>query len=85
MGSEVIARPFLTSVPDGEEWSVLRLIPFITRESAPGSHWIGDWVAPTANVDSMGKRKISYPCQESNPVRRHFNVNISRFVWEVSH
>jgi hypothetical protein len=27
-------------------------------ESAPGTHWIGGWVGPRADVDAVEKRKI---------------------------
>jgi hypothetical protein len=36
-------------------------------ERAPRTHRIGGWVDPTADVE---KRKISYPCRESNPSRK---------------
>jgi hypothetical protein len=37
-----------------------------TTYRAPGTHWIGGLVGPRAG-DTVGKRKISCPCQESNP------------------
>jgi hypothetical protein len=36
-------------------------------ERAPGTHWIGGWVGPRANLDAVVERKIPSPCQESNP------------------
>jgi hypothetical protein len=35
-----------------------------------GTHCIGGWVDPRICLDIMDKRKISYPCRESNPGRR---------------
>jgi len=32
-----------------------------------GTHLLGDWVDPKACVGILEKRKISCPCQESNP------------------
>jgi hypothetical protein len=57
----------LTSALDGGEWSASRPCRFTPRESAPGTHWIGGSVGPRAILDAVVKRKISSPCQESNP------------------
>jgi hypothetical protein len=35
--------------------------------SPPSTHWIGGWVGPRDSLDRMAKRKISSPCQDSNP------------------
>jgi hypothetical protein len=29
-----------------------------TRERAPGTHWIRDWVNPGADLEAVDKRKI---------------------------
>jgi hypothetical protein len=34
----------------------------------PLAPWIGGWVGPRASLDVLEKRKIVYPCQESNSV-----------------
>jgi len=31
------------------------------EERAPGTHWIGGWVGPTAVPDAVAKRKIPSP------------------------
>jgi hypothetical protein len=31
---------------------------FPRGEKAPGTHWIGDWVDPTAGLDDVEKRKL---------------------------
>jgi hypothetical protein len=33
-------------------------LPLYPRERAPGTHFIGGWVDPTAGLDDMEKRKI---------------------------
>jgi hypothetical protein len=38
--------PFLTSVLDGCEWSVLRPFRITPRERSPSTHWIGGWMMP---------------------------------------
>jgi hypothetical protein len=38
----------LTSALDGDEWSVSR-----PRERAPGTHWIGGWMGPSAGPDMV--------------------------------
>jgi hypothetical protein len=57
----------LTSALDGGEWSASRPGRFITKERAPGSHWIGGWVGPSAVLDTVMKRKIPSPHRKSNP------------------
>jgi hypothetical protein len=56
------------SALDGSEWSASRPGRFTLRERAPGTHWIGAWVGFTAGLDTVAKRKIPIPRQESNPV-----------------
>jgi hypothetical protein len=49
----------VTSALDGGEWSASRTGRFTPREGDPGTHWIGDWVGPTAVLDAVVKRKIT--------------------------
>jgi hypothetical protein len=35
-------------------------------ETAPGTHWIGGWVASRDDLGAMEKRTIFCPCQKSN-------------------
>jgi hypothetical protein len=58
---------FLTSEPDGGEWSASRSGRFTPRERVPGTHWIGGWVGSRAVLDAVMKRKIPSPRRESNP------------------
>jgi hypothetical protein len=55
---------WLTSVLDGDKWSVPRSGLFSLNK-----HWLGGWVGPRASLDAVGKRKISCPWQELNPDR----------------
>jgi hypothetical protein len=48
-----IAPLFLTSAIDGGEWSDLRFGRFATGKRTPGTHWIGDWVGPTVDLDAF--------------------------------
>jgi hypothetical protein len=66
-GVEVYLHAFLISALDGGEWPVLRSGRFIPRERAPGTHWIGSWMGPSAVLDTVVKRKIPSPCRESYP------------------
>jgi hypothetical protein len=56
----------LTSALDGGEWSASRLGRFISRERAPGTHWIGGWVGSRAVLDAVVKRKIPSARRELN-------------------
>jgi hypothetical protein len=49
---------FLTSALVAGEWSVSRMGRFTPGESAPGTHWIGGWVDPSAGLDDVEKRKL---------------------------
>jgi hypothetical protein len=65
-GGEGIISPFSTSVLDDDEWSSSRYDHFTTEEWAPGIHRIGCWVDPRADLNTIEKRKMSFPCQELN-------------------
>jgi hypothetical protein len=56
----------LTSALDGGDWSASRPGRFTLRERVPGTHWIGGWMDPRSVLDTVVKRKISSPRQESN-------------------
>jgi hypothetical protein len=62
-----ISQLTLTSALDGGEWSASRPGRFISSERAPSTHWVGGWVGPKAGLDTVSKRKIPNPRQESNP------------------
>jgi hypothetical protein len=42
----------------GSEWLVSCLCCFTSRERAPGSHWIGNWMGLRAGLDDTEKRKF---------------------------
>jgi hypothetical protein len=65
-GSGGIAPPFLTSALDGGEWSTSHPCCFTPGETALGTHCVGGWVGRRAGLDTRKKRRISYPCWESN-------------------
>ena len=48
------------------EWSTSRPGRF-TRAENPGTRWIGGWVGPARVSTFLKKRKISSPCQDTNP------------------
>jgi len=57
-GVEVKLHAFLTPALDGAEWSASRPGDFIRWERAPGTHWIGGWVGPRADLDAVSKSFI---------------------------
>jgi hypothetical protein len=57
-GADVYIHVFLTSALFGGEWSALRPGRFTPEERAPGTHWIGGWVDPSAGLDDVEKRKF---------------------------
>jgi hypothetical protein len=57
----------LTLALDGGEWSASCPGCFAAGERALGTPWIGGWMSPRAILDTVVKRKIPSPCQESNP------------------
>jgi hypothetical protein len=46
---------FLTSTLVGCKWPISRSGYFTPWEKAPGTHWIGRWVDPRADIDDMEK------------------------------
>jgi hypothetical protein len=58
---EVLLHVFVTSAPDGVEWSTSRASCFTSGERALGTHRVIDWVHPRAGVDAVGKEKIPCP------------------------
>jgi hypothetical protein len=40
---------------------------FTPGERAPGAHWIGGWVSPTAGFDPTRKTEMSFLYPESTP------------------
>jgi len=57
----------LTSALDGVEWLASRPGRFTSRERAPGTYWIGGWVAPEPFLTPWWREKTSSPCREANP------------------
>jgi hypothetical protein len=48
----------LTSALDGGEWSASHPGRLTPRERAPGIHWIGGWVGPSAVLDAVILKRI---------------------------
>jgi hypothetical protein len=61
-----MAPAFLTSALDGGKWSASRPCRFTPEESAPATHWIGDWVGPRFGLEDVEKRKTLLR-RQSNP------------------
>jgi len=64
---EVSLRASLTLALDGGKNSASSPGHFTPGERATGTHWIEGQAGPTAGLDTVVKRKIPCPCQESNP------------------
>jgi hypothetical protein len=50
---EVLCHWFSTSALVGSEWLDSRAATFTPGERAPGTHWIGSRVGPSAGVDTV--------------------------------
>jgi hypothetical protein len=62
---------FLTWALAGGELSASRPGRFTPGEKAPGTHWIGGWVDPRADLDGLKKRKfLTLPGLELRPLSR---------------
>jgi hypothetical protein len=60
-GVDIYIHIFFTSALVGDEWPPLRSYRFTPGERAPGSHFIGGWVGPRADLDNVEKRNfLSY-------------------------
>jgi hypothetical protein len=51
---------FLMSALDGGEWSESNLGCFTRKARVPSTQWIGDWVDPGADLDTVMKGKRSW-------------------------
>jgi hypothetical protein len=70
-GSGIKTPPFLISALDRDEWSASRPGRLTPRERAPGTHLIGSWVGPRADLDDVEKRKfLALPGLELRPLCR---------------
>jgi hypothetical protein len=67
-GVNIQIHIFLTSALDGGEWSASRPFRFTPGKRAPGTHWIGGWVGPTAGLDNV--EKILDPTRTRTPTPR---------------
>jgi len=47
--------PRILDLGNRRGWSVSCPGRFIPRERAPGTHWIGSWVGPTAGLDAVDR------------------------------
>jgi hypothetical protein len=65
----------LTSALDGGEWSVSCPGRFTPRKRAPGIHCVGGWVGPRSGLDTVSKRKIPSPHQESSNLKEISELN----------
>jgi hypothetical protein len=64
-----IIPPFLTSAPDGGEWSASHPSHFTSGGKSSRTHWLGGWVDPGTSLDAVVYRKIPYTCWGLNPSR----------------
>jgi hypothetical protein len=70
-GVDVYIHIFLTLVLDGREWSASCPSHFTPGKRAPGTHWIGGLVDPTAGLDDVENRKfLALPGLELRPLGR---------------
>jgi hypothetical protein len=67
----------LTMALDGGEWSASRPARFTPRERAPGTHWIGVWVGPSAVLDAVVKRRLEPPIIQ--PIFQRCTTEISHY------
>jgi hypothetical protein len=59
-GVDLQIHIFLTSAIVGGEWSASHRGRFTPGEGAPGTHWIGGWVNPSAGLDDVEKLNSYY-------------------------
>jgi hypothetical protein len=67
---DVQTHVFLTSALVGGEWSASLPGRYTPRERAPGTHWIGGWVDPTAGLNDVEKWKFLTPTEAQTPTPR---------------
>jgi hypothetical protein len=70
------APTFLTSSLDGSEWSASRPCSFIPRDRGCGTHYIRDWVGPTANLFAPAGNWTTLPQYSSLYPSRYNDLTI---------
>jgi hypothetical protein len=80
LGSGGIAISILTSALDGGERLASLPGRFTHRERAPGTHWIGGWMGPRADLDPVVKKKILSPRRKSNPRTPIVQPVVQRYI-----
>jgi len=61
------------------------VVSFTPGRFTPGTHWIGSWVGPRANLGAVAKRKILSPCRELDPGRPAHSQALYRLSYPGSH
>jgi hypothetical protein len=70
----------LISALAGGEWSAELSGRFTPLEEAPGTHLIGDWVDPIADLDDVENIKfLTLPVLELPPLGRPASIELTRF------
>jgi len=64
-GMETKRYAFLTSALDEGEWLASRP-GYLNPAKNPGTHWIGGWVSPRADLDAVPMRKSPFPTPAGN-------------------
>jgi hypothetical protein len=57
---------------------------FTRRDRTHGTHWIGGWVGPRADLDAVSKRKIPSPRRDSNPDHQARSQSLYRLSYPGS-
>jgi hypothetical protein len=83
VGLDVYIHIFLTSALGRGEWSASRTGRFTPGERAPGTHWIGGRVDPSAGPDEVDKSKfLILPGRTPNPrTSSPYPVTIPTALW----
>jgi hypothetical protein len=88
---DVYIHIFLTSALVGGEWSVSHPGRFTPWESAPGTHWIGGWVGPTASLekrkffilDGLELRPLGHPARSLSPYRLRYSRSSTFYLYSM--
>jgi hypothetical protein len=74
---------FFTSALTGGEWSASRPGRSTPRDRAPGTHWIGGWVGPSASLTTW-RKFLTLPWLELRPLGRQVrSQSLSLYAWNM--
>jgi len=80
--AEASFHTFLTSEHDGNKW-LLHATTALPPQKQPRNHRLGGWARPTASLDILENKEMSYTCRESKSVSLVVPMMLKQMVYRL--